>query len=160
MVSRNAHREERGTFMPSLFERPYRAAATTELERSMRAIEDRNKKAQTRGSFDEQVAAMLSNLQFAQKLNLISEQQAAAYKERVEESQKEYARIQRAEREENRARNPENPAGNSEKLMSMEEVQAQISRERANDSAQHSQSQPTQSTPSHAKDEDDGARTH
>lgn len=144
--------------MPSLFERPYRAAATTELERSTREIEDRDKKAQTKENFHEAAANVTSNVDFAQKLNLISAEQAAAYKERVKKAAEEYERMQRTEHQEDIVDDFENPRERADRLMSMEEVQAEISRERAAENAQQSQSQQTHSTVQ--RPADDGERTH
>ena len=146
--------------MPSLFERPYRAAAATELERSLREIEDRNKKAQTKDTFHEAASNMTSNVNFAEKLNLITAQQAEAYRERIKKAAAEYERMQRTESQEGRVDDFENPRERTDRYMSMEEAQAEIARERAAQNAQQAQSQQTQSAPTHIKDEDDGSRTH
>lgn len=139
--------------MPSLFERPYRAAATTELERATREIEDRDKKAQTRKDFDEATSNVNSNINFAERLNLISAEQAEAYRERIKKATEARQQIRAAEQQ-------EDTRERTEQLMSMEEIQAQISRERASENAQQAQSQQSQSAHPHAKDEDDGTRTH
>ena len=60
----------------SLLEKGYRAAAKTELERDIRKLEARDKAAQTRTDFTENTNGILSNIAFAQRINLISEQQA------------------------------------------------------------------------------------
>lgn len=143
-----------------LFERGYKAAATTELERATREIEEKDKKAQTKEKFDESVTGLNSNLNFAERLNLISAEQAQAYRERAKKAAMEYAHMQRTEHEEGRVDDFENPRERTERYMNMEEAQAEISRERAAANAQQSQNQQTQPAPARTKDEDDGARTH
>lgn len=67
-----------------LFEKGYRAAAKTELEREIRELEAKDKAAQTRTDFSESASGTQSNITFAQRLNLISEEQAQAMKKRIE----------------------------------------------------------------------------
>jgi hypothetical protein len=73
-----------------LFERGYKAAATAELERSVRELEERNKIAQTKADFMKDAASTESNLNFAERINLISTTQAEAYRERREIARRYY----------------------------------------------------------------------
>ena len=80
-----------------LFERGYKAAATAELERSVRELEERNKTAQTKTDFMKDAASTESNLNFAERINLISTTQAEAYRERMLKAHLDFERMQRTE---------------------------------------------------------------
>lgn len=118
-----------------LFERGYKAAATTELERRMREIEEKDKKAQTKEEFDASVSSMNSNLTFAERINLISAEQAQAYRERAKEATLQYEQMMRLEYEE-RTDSFENPRERAKRYLGMDEVQAEIARERAAQAAE------------------------
>lgn len=140
-----------------LFERGYKAAAQTELERRTREIEEKDKKAQTREDFDAQVNSLNSNLNFAERINLISAEQAQAYRDRCREATERFEEMMRLEHEE-RVDGFENPRERAERYMSMDEVQAEISRERAaqaaraaEQEAQHTQNQKSSDEPERAK---------
>lgn len=120
---------ERGIKMP-LFERDYKAAAVTELERRLRDIEDRNKAAQTRNEFIRDASNVDSNVDFAQQLNLISDMQAEAYKERVRKSRFEFEHMQRTETRADLVDGFENPRERSARYQGMDSYNAQILRER------------------------------
>ncbi len=113
-----------------LFERGYKAAASTELERDLRAIEEKDKKAQTKQEFDAAVQSVKSNLNFAERINLISVQQADALRERVKAAELDYQRMQRIEHND-MVDDFENPRERTQRYMTMDEVQAEISREKA-----------------------------
>ena len=112
-----------------LLESGYKAAAKTELERDIRELEAKDKAAQTRTEFAESTSGVQSNITFAQRLNLISEQQAAEMKRRVETAvaQNNFMRNESEERTDDF----ENPRERSERYFNMDTVQAEISRERA-----------------------------
>ena len=112
-----------------LLESGYKAAAKTELERDIRELEAKDKAAQTRTEFAESASGVQSNITFAQRLNLISEQQAAEMKRRVETAvaQNNFMRNESEERTDDF----ENPRERSERYFNMDTVQAEISRERA-----------------------------
>ena len=76
-----------------LFERGYKAAATAELERSVRELEERNKTAQTKTDFMKDAASTESNLNFAERINLISTTQAEAYRERMLKAHLDFERM-------------------------------------------------------------------
>lgn len=139
---------EGGIHMP-LFERGYKAAARTELERDIRRIEEKDKKAQTKEDFEEASAAVKSNLNFAERLNLISVEQANDYRDRVEKANQKFL--------ESVAENIEDQE-QQERYMSMQEAQSEIAREKTNTSDKQTQSEQAHSTPN--KEEDDGSRTH
>ena len=119
---------ERKCFM-SLLEKGYRAAAKTELERDIRKLEARDKAAQTRTDFTENTNGILSNIAFAQRINLISEQQAQEMRRRVNTAVA-HNRFMRNESEE-RVDDFENPRERSERYFKMDSVQAEISRKRS-----------------------------
>lgn len=121
---------ERGIKMP-LLERDYKAAAVTELERRLRNIEDRNKEAQTKGKFTTNTANIESNVDFAQRLHLISDMQAEAYKERVRNARLEFEHMQRTETRSDLVDSFENPRERAARYQGMDSYNAQILRERA-----------------------------
>lgn len=112
-----------------LFESNYRAAAKTELERNMRELEAKDKVAQTRTDFSENVIGIQSNITFAQRLNLISEEQAQDMKRRVEIAVQQN-QFMRNESEE-RIDDFENPRERAERYFKMDSVNAEINQERA-----------------------------
>lgn len=113
----------------ALLENGYKTAARTELERSIREIEERNKKAETIKKTDGTMQTVNNNIDFAQKLNLITEKQARLYRERIQASVN-FRRFQRMESEEI-VDDFENPRERAERFMTMEDVQAEISREKS-----------------------------
>ena len=112
-----------------LLESGYKAAAKTELERDIRELEAKDKAAQTRTEFAESARGVQSNITFAQRLNLISEQQAAEMKRRVETAvaQNNFMRNESEERTDDF----ENPRERAERYFNMDTVQAEINRDRA-----------------------------
>lgn len=143
-----------------LFERGYRAAARTELERDIRRIEEKDKKAQTKigeAEFNKGVDTMYSNINFAERLNLISEEQARAYRERAEKATVEFNNMQKEEHDEI-VDDFENPRERSERYMSMEDAQAQIAQERADANAQQSHNEQTHSETSKTVDDSERQR--
>lgn len=112
-----------------LFESGYRAAAKTELEREIRELEAKDKAAQTRTDFSESASGIQSNITFAQRLNLISEEQAQAMKKRVETAiqQNQFMRNESEERTDDF----ENPRERTERYFNMDSANAEINRERA-----------------------------
>lgn len=140
-----------------LFERGYKAAAKTELERATREIEEKDKKAQTNTEFEKETDALNSNLNFAERLNLISSEQANEYRKRVEKAMLNFHRMQRMENEDI-VDGFENPRETSARYMGMEEVQARIARERADASAEQAQNEQAHSAPSQSSDEPQRAK--
>lgn len=112
-----------------LMESGYRAAAKTELERSIRELEAKDRVAQTRTEFQSSASAVQSNITFAQRLNLISQEQADAMKKRVETAVS-HERMMREESQE-RVDDIENPRERAGRYFNMDSVNAEISRERA-----------------------------
>ena len=112
-----------------LFESGYKAAAKTELERGIRELEAKDKAAQTRTDFLESASGIQSNITFAQRLNLISEEQAQSMKKRVEAAvqQNQFIRNESEERTDDF----ENPRERAERYFNMDSVNAEIDRERA-----------------------------
>lgn len=112
-----------------LLEGGYRAAAKTELERNIRELEAKDRTAQTRTEFQSGASAVQSNITFAQRLNLISQEQADAMEKRVEAAVY-YERTMRNESQE-RVDDIENPRERAGRYFDMDNVNAEISRERA-----------------------------
>lgn len=146
----------KGDIIMPLFERGYRAAAKTELEREMRKIEEKDRKAQKAQAakdLEAATAGLESNLTFAERLNLISAQQASAYRERIRKVTQERERVQGMEQGSKvEGANAGQSAG---RRMSMEEAKAEIARARAKENEAQTQRQIEQT-----KDENDGARAH
>lgn len=127
-----------------LFERNYKAAATADLERSVRDLEERDKTAQTKPAFLKDAASVESNLNFAERLNLISVTQADAYRQRMLKAQLDFERMQRAETRDDIVDDFENPRERAARYQDMDSYNAQIAQERAranadkgNDSQSH-----------------------
>ena len=80
-----------------LFERGYRASAQTELERKLREIEEKDKVAQTKADFTASVNSFESNLNFAERINLVSAQQAELMRERAKKATLDHERMYRVE---------------------------------------------------------------
>ena len=95
----------------------------------MRELEAKDKVAQTRTDFSENVIGIQSNITFAQRLNLISEEQAQDMKRRVEIAVQQN-QFMRNESEE-RIDDFENPRERAERYFKMDSVNAEINRERA-----------------------------
>lgn len=114
-----------------LFERGYKAAATAELERSVRDLEERDKTAQTKAAFMKDAASTESNLNFAERINLISVTQADAYRERMLKAQLDFERMQRTETRDDIVDSFENPRERAARYQDMDSYNAQIAQERA-----------------------------
>lgn len=138
-----------------LSEREYKAAATTELERRIRDIENRDKTAQTKSELTKDSANVSSNVGFAQQLHLISDMQAEAYKERIKRAQLEFQNMQRTETRSDLVDGFENPGERSARYQNMDSYNAQILRERAKANEEKYRSEQEQ-----ARDYDEGERNH
>lgn len=139
-----------------LFERGYRAAAKTELERDMREIEDRDKKAQTKTDFEQATTTMGSNINFAERLNLISAKEAAAYRKRLKDVAQEVNRAERAESE-GKVRESDMKADG---YMTMDEYKLEIEKDRAEDAAHKNQAERVQNNHSQDKAAEEPEHTH
>lgn len=123
-----------------LFESGYKAAAVTELERSVRELEARNKTAQTKANWELQASTTGGNVNFAQLLELVSLEQANAFKERIESARREFADFERTESREI-VDDYENPRERAERYQSMDKYTAEITAERAKTSELRSEQQ-------------------
>ncbi len=135
-----------------LFERGYKAAATAELERSVRELEERNKTAQTKTDFMKDAASTESNLNFAERINLISTTQAEAYRERMLKAHLDFERMQRTETRDDIVDSFENPRERAARYQDMDSYNAQIAQERAKANADKSNGEQSH-TISHEADE-------
>ena len=121
----------------SVFERNYKAAAITELERSVRALEERNKIAQTKlkSEIDSELAAANNNIIFAERINLIASTQGSNLRERLEKAQREFMRLERIETRDI-VDDFENPRERTERYFDMDEANSKIAKEKAKDNAE------------------------
>lgn len=112
-----------------LLERGYRAAAKTELERRVRELESRDAVAQKKPDMGETATILTNNVEFAQKIKLITDKEAEGYRKRIAEAQRaeELARTQTGDRVDGFT-NPHEAALNQ---YSLEEIKAQVSAEKA-----------------------------
>lgn len=119
-----------------LFEKDYKAAATSEFERSVRDLEERDKVAQTMpvSVFSKDKGEVQSNLNFAERLNLITTIQADTYRKRILKAQHDYEHMQRTETRDDIVDGFENPSEQAERFQDMESYTAQIAQERAKSS--------------------------
>lgn len=122
----------------ALFEKGYKAAAIAEIERSVRDLEERDKTAQTKPAFEKDAADTQSNLNFAERLNLINAVQAEAFRQRVQKAQIDFERMQRTETRDDIVDSFENPRERAARYQDMDKYNAQIAAERANASADRS----------------------
>lgn len=118
-----------------LFERNYRAAATAELERTLRELEEKDKIAQTKVDFDKEASLFQSNLTFAERLNLVTSVQADAMRERVLKAELGYRHSQRTETRDDIVDDIENPLERAKRYQSMEKYNAEIAKARAEQSS-------------------------
>ena len=125
-----------------LFDRGYRAAATAELERSIRELEERKKREKAKAEMDSDVAEVLSNLSFAERLNLISEAQARAYRRRVQQLREELEHVGEDETEINLADGYESSQERIMYYQSMDEYNSQIAQKRAEDNKSKNENAP------------------
>ena len=112
-----------------LLESGYRAAAKTELERNIRELEAKDRAAQTQTEFQSGASAVQSNITFAQRLNLISQEQADAMEKRVEAAVFHECTMRNESQE--RVDDIENPRERAGRYFEMDNVNAEISRDRA-----------------------------
>ena len=124
------HDDNEGDSKMALFERNYRAAATSELERSIRDLEERDKKAQTKPAFEKDVADIHSNLNFVERINLISATQAEAFRQRVLKAHLDFKHMQRTETRDDIVDSFENPRERTKRYQDMESYNAQITQNR------------------------------
>jgi len=122
----------------ALFEKGYKAAAIAEIERSVRDLEERDKTAQTKPAFEKDAADTQSNLNFAERLNLINAVQAEAFRQRVQKAQIDFERMQRTETRDDIVDSFENPRERAARYQDMDKYNAQIAAERASASADRS----------------------
>lgn len=111
-----------------LLESNYKIAARSELERDIRRIEEKDKAAQTKADTKIKANEIQNNIEFAQRLNLITQQQAEAYKRRVKEVV-DFNELMKREIEDI-PDDFENPHEREKRFQSLDELQAQIRREK------------------------------
>ena len=112
----------------ALFENRYKAAAATEIERDLRRLEEKDKRAQSFQDYLNDHTATVSNIGFAERIDLISSEQAASFRERAAA-----AKFELFERMESRivVNDFENPLERALRFQSMDECAAKIESERS-----------------------------
>lgn len=139
--------------MPVL-DRGYRSKAHTELERDVREIEAQSKVAKTKDEAWQLAAAMqaaVANINFAERIRLITAEQAGEYKERIQKAAEEFQR-QRADDAE-RIDTASNDRG-----MTVEEWRREVERTKARD-AEKNREQEQRSAGERSIPEEDEVRT-
>ena len=121
----------------ALFEKNYKAAAVTDLERSVRDLEERDKTAETKPVFQKDMNEAQSNLNFAERLNLVSAVQADIYRERMQKAHQNFECLERNETM-YIVNDLENPRERSARYQDMDIYHAQLAQERAKVSADKS----------------------
>lgn len=139
-----------------IFERGFRTAAKTELERVVRQLEERNKKELAKKEFYKAVETLDANIVFAEKIELISGEEAEAYRERVEQANREYKRIHEVENS-FVADGYENPTERSQRCMDMEEAKREIAQQRLKE-AENYRNEQARSAQVHTSDEPERAK--
>ena len=118
-----------------LFERNYKAAATTELERSIRELEERNKISENKVHFQKDMLDVQSNVNFAERIHLISMMQANIYRNRLQKAHSNFEHLERTETM-TVVNDFENPRERSMRCQSIETYNAQIIQEKEKASIQ------------------------
>lgn len=113
-----------------LLGRGYKAAATAELERSIRKLKERDLAARKKSAFDKSVAEVQSNLNLAERLNLITAMQAQAYRQRVLVLQEEFERFREAEERDGSTGGGES-SREPERYQNMDDYNSKIAKARA-----------------------------
>ncbi len=117
-----------------LLEKNYRVAATAELERNAKALEERDKIEQNKPEFMKDTAEFQNNVNFAERLNLINHIQAEAYRERAVKLLKEqnnYERLQKTEIRGDIVDDFENSRERADRYQDMDKYKEKIAQERA-----------------------------
>lgn len=115
-----------------LLERGYKAAATADLERSLRELEERDRTAMQKTDLSEETTAIRNNLNFAERLNLISATQAEQYRQRIE-----FLRELQQKQTEEIVDSLENPRERAARYQSLDSYNARIAQERTSDNAEN-----------------------
>ena len=124
----------------AFFERGYKAAALTELERCVRDLEERDKVAEQKPKFDTDLNEVSTNLNFAERIELVSAVQAQALRDRLNKAHLEYARTVRETHD--IVNDYENPRERAARFQDMERYNSQIAKERAKSIEEHTQERP------------------
>lgn len=124
-----AERTKGEKIMP-LLERGYRAAASADLERSIRKLKERNSVAQGKSAFDKGVEEVQNNLNFAERVKLITAMEAQTYRQRLLHLQREFERIQEAEMRDNSADGIESSHERAARHRRMDDYNSRILRDR------------------------------
>lgn len=112
----------------ALFENRYKKAARTELEWDLRELEKKAKEKATikqERSVEQMTRSMQSNIQFARRCGLITEERAREYRERIRK-----AGTDNGQRVQEKFYVPENKPRANEGRMSTSEMEAQVARRR------------------------------
>ena len=112
----------------ALFESRYKAAAATEIERDLRRLEEKDKRAQSFQDYLKDHTVTVSNIGFAERIDLISSEQAASFRARAAA-----AKFELFERTESRivVNDFENPLERALRFQGMDECAAKIESERS-----------------------------
>lgn len=128
-----------------LLERSYRATATADLERSLRELEERDRISMLKTDISQETAEINHNLNFAERLNLISATQAEQYRQRIEALRE----LQRKQNEEI-VDSIENPRERASRYQSLENYNSRIAQEKSE----------SKTVPARVASKDDADRTH
>lgn len=104
----------------------------------MRELEERNKTAQTKTDFMKYAASTESNLNFAERINLISTTQAESYRERMLKAHLDFERMQRTETRDDIVDSFKKPRERAARYQDMDSYNAQIAQARAKANADKS----------------------
>ncbi|BAL01901.1 hypothetical protein OBV_p-00460 (plasmid) [Oscillibacter valericigenes Sjm18-20] len=124
----------------SFFERRYKAAALSELERCVRDLEEREKAVEQMPKFDTDLNEVSTNIKLLERIELVSAIQAQAFRDRLVKAHQEYARMVRETHD--IVNDYENPRERATRFQNMERYNSQIVRERAASSERHTPEYP------------------
>lgn len=145
-----------------LFARGYKVTTRAELERRIKDIEEKSKKAKADEGFDKAVESLYANIEFAATLNLISLEQEIECKKRIKKAvleQESWVREhERKVTNDNIVNRKTISDERSARCMSMDEVRKKIEQEKANTGAQQCQNEQIHSAQPKSTDEEQRAK--
>ncbi len=115
--------------MPIL-ENKYKAAATAELECSVRKLEERNKVAQSKSLSENDISVIQGNISFAERIHLIGQIQAQNLRKRILQAQQQYQKLMKTEILD-RVDDFENPREREQRFRNLDKYQEKIAKEKS-----------------------------
>ncbi|MCL2321820.1 MAG: hypothetical protein FWC47_06915 [Oscillospiraceae bacterium] len=126
-------------------ERNYEAMASDELEMYLQGFEKRNKQKVTKLKNEQDFNTVMSNIDFAQRLQLINEIQANMYRMRAQNARLDFEKLERNETRDI-VDDFENPREHTKRLQTLDECKSAIAEERKKSSVNEKKKEQSQNT--------------